>query len=164
VYDVGCGDGRVLIQMASKSIPAENSQSNYSSQNDDKLHHCHQFIGIEISQSRAEEARNNIEKARMDKLISNHVKVEIICANALEVDYSPATVVFLYLVPRGLRLIQPVLRSDTENNSLAIQKQQRPKRIISYMNPIEKETTIRKEYCKVGNVEGAAFPIYLYHI
>jgi hypothetical protein len=45
------------------------------------------------------------EKARVDKLISNHIKVDVICDNALEA--------------RGLRLIQPVLRRDTENNSLA---------------------------------------------
>jgi hypothetical protein len=32
------------------------------------------------------------------------------------------------------------------------------------MNPIEKETITRKEYCKVGNVEEAVFPIYLYHL
>jgi hypothetical protein len=104
------------------------------------------------------------EKVRVDKLISNHIKVDVICDNALDVDYSIATLVFLFLVQRGSRLIQPVLRRDTENNSLAIQKQQRPKRIISYMNPIEKETITRKEYCKVGNVEEAVFPIYLYHL
>jgi hypothetical protein len=104
------------------------------------------------------------EKVRVDKLISNNIKVDVICDNALDVDYSIATLVFLYLVQRGSRLIQPVLRRDTENNSLAIQKQQRPKRIISYMNPIEKETITRKAYCKVGNVEEAVFPIYLYHL
>jgi hypothetical protein len=72
----------------------------------------------------------------VDKLISNHIKVDVICDNALEVDYSLATVMFLYLVPRAC--------FNTENNSLAIQKQQRHKRIISYMNPIKKETIIRK--------------------
>lgn len=52
--------------------------------------------------------------------------------------------------------------SDHAIQSGPIQK--KPKRIITYMNPIENEPIVKKEYCKVGNVEGAAFPIYLYHI
>ena len=78
--------------------------------NQQQHHYCHQFVGIEISSSRADEARSNIHQARIDGLIPSHVTIDIQCSNALEVDYSRATVVFLYLVPRGLRLIQPILR------------------------------------------------------
>ena len=199
MYDVGCGDGRVLIQMASKSIPVGSTFNASSSSSSDiarnsQHHYCHQFIGIEISPERAEEARANIQHAKHNNLIGQHVSVEIKCVNALQVDYTDATVIFLYLVPRGLRLIRPILWSHFTNpeivghkttdsrdheadceshsnniNSNARQQQhqnyrQRPKRIISYMNPIENEVIVRKELCKVGNVEGAAFPIYLYHL
>ncbi|KAL7521799.1 hypothetical protein ACHAWX_006481 [Stephanocyclus meneghinianus] len=198
VYDVGCGDGRVLIQMASKSIPVGSTFDASSSSNDiasnSQHHHCHQFIGIEISPERAEQARANVQHAKHNNLIGHHVSVEIKCVNALEVDYTDATVIFLYLVPRGLRLIRPILRShftnpeivgnkathsrdheaDSESqssniNSNARQKQDhnnrhRPRRVITYMNPIENEVIVRKELCKVGNIHGAAFPIYLYHL
>ncbi|KAL3799476.1 hypothetical protein HJC23_013931 [Cyclotella cryptica] len=40
---------------------------------------------------------------------------------------------------------------------------QRSRRVVTYMNPIENKVVVKKELCKVGNVEGAAFPIYLYH-
>ena len=200
MYDVGCGDGRVLIQMACQSIQLDltatphrpsrddtnsNGQCNGTNHhhNQQQHHYCHQFVGIEISSSRADEARSNIHQARIDGLIPSHVTIDIRCSNALEVDYSRATVVFLYLVPRGLRLIQPILRDgkkesmedpydldgggETINNTVdsqLTQQRHKPRRIISYMNPMEGWTVVRKEYCKVGNVEGAAFPIFLYHL
>mmetsp|Transcript_11423 Transcript_11423/g.19792 ORF Transcript_11423/g.19792 Transcript_11423/m.19792 type:complete len:288 (+) Transcript_11423:133-996(+) len=161
VYDVGCGDGRVLIQMAAMSLPLPlpssstsssveamegdeevvvdasstessspistdvvanvNSDTNIDSANNNKAqhHHCHHFIGIEISPGRAAEARNNIQNAQQQQqIIPPHVTIEIVCANALDttiVDYSKATVIFLYLVPRGLRLIQPLVWPKKED-------------------------------------------------
>lgn len=201
MYDVGCGDGRVLIQMASKSsIPSDSPTPPHPSRDDtinhahdrncngsnrqQQQHQCRRFVGIEISSSRADEARSNIDTARSDGLIPSHVSIEIRCGNALEVDYRDATVIFLYLVPRGLRLIRAVLdpSKDNDNGSdsggggggpldntdsrtvLQRPKKQKPRRIISYMNPMEGWPVARKEYCKVGNVEGAAFPIFLYHL
>jgi len=73
-------------------------------------HHCRKFIGIEISPERALEAQTNIQNARQSKLVPEHVSIEIRCMNALEVNYAhDATVCFLYLVPRGLRLMKPLL-------------------------------------------------------
>lgn len=193
VYDVGCGDGRVLIQMASRSIPLDSNAEHSSVNQQQQWHHCRRFVGIEISPPRAQEARENIERAKRDGALPSHVDIDIRVDNALNVDYTEATVVFLYLVPRGLRLIRPVLwdESDADDANVAdgstgkdannleskdanhnvqhinlqqTQQQTIPRRIISYMNPIEGESIVKKEYCKVGNVEGAAFPIYLYHI
>ena len=164
VYDVGCGDGRVLIQMASLSC-------------------CKHFVGIEISQERADEASTNIQKAKESSTISSDVTMTIICANALDttlIDYSKATVIFLYLVPRGLRLIKNIVWPEASGEPATQQddvndKQQtvnttseditdtKQRRIITYMSPFENKTYIRKEYCKVEHQEGAAWPVFLYH-
>jgi len=91
-YDVGCGDGRVLIHLA-QTTP------------------CRHFVGIEIDRDRAEEARAAVRNANLDP----SVKVEIRCENALVSDYADATAVFLYLIPRGLRLIRPLLLRGRES-------------------------------------------------
>ena len=153
VYDVGCGDGRVLIQMAALSILPDDNALSSSANNGDKndavvleesvgehtsssddadksnkqhqpsqtkqqqqpqyqYHHCKHFIGIEISADRAIDARRNVRTAYETELIPAHVVIEIICGNALDttlIDYTKATVIFLYLVPRGLRLIKDIV-------------------------------------------------------
>jgi len=91
-YDVGCGDGRVLIHLAQTTS-------------------CRHFVGIEIDRERAEEARVAVRNAHLDP----SVKVEIRCENALTSDYADATAVFLYLIPRGLRLIKPLLLRGRES-------------------------------------------------
>ena len=174
VYDVGCGDGRVLIQMASLSC-------------------CKHFVGIEISQERADEAIDNVQKAQEMNVITSDVTITIICANALDttiIDYSKATVIFLYLVPRGLRLIKDIVwpeesgepttqqddttdeqtinsNSKTSTQSTTTSEEDitnttKQRRIITYMSPFENTPYLRKEYCKVEHQEGAAWPIFLY--
>ena len=150
MYDIGCGDGRVLIEMASRSIPYTNEEYDSAQHCEDdqtksnennnteatssiqqsspsssspvaatttstsQQHYCTKFIGIDISPERVTEARNNIQKARTSAHIPPHVSIEIICGNALDtdnvdIDYTDATMIFLYLVPRGLRLIKPLV-------------------------------------------------------
>ena len=101
VYDVGCGDGRVLLTLALSSPPGTT------------------FFGIEIDADRAREAEINISagllaagqtNAYYDVVSSaSRPRVTVECRNAMDVDYSAATAVFLYLVPRGLRIFKPVL-------------------------------------------------------
>jgi hypothetical protein len=62
-------------------------------------------IGVEISNERVQE----IQKVVTSKSLSD--RLSIILGNALEQDYSSATAIFLYLVPRGLRLILPLLKA-----------------------------------------------------
>jgi len=109
VYDVGCGDGRVLIQMAALSVVLPNNNSdhhdepssssehhmidNKESQSSSSVsftngthhHHCKHFVGIEISSDRANEARQNIQNAYESNQIPKHVSIQIICGNALDV-------------------------------------------------------------------------------
>ena len=105
VYDVGCGDGRVLIQMAALSVALphdksdhhdeqsssehhmiDNKESGQSSStsftNATNHHHCKHFVGIEISSDRANEARQNIQNAYESNQIPKHVSIQIICGNA----------------------------------------------------------------------------------
>ena len=54
---------------------------------------------------RAAEARNKVREAGLEHLVAIRV------GNALEADFSEATAIFLYLVPRGLRIMLPLLRA-----------------------------------------------------
>ena len=174
--------------MASRSIPfssdgsseeTSNNSTTSSQQSSPTHHYCKQFIGIEISPERAEEARSNIRHAQETNQIPSHVSIEIICANALDtdlIDYSRATVIFLYLVPRGLRLIKPIVwpkedapvtndddQTTSQNDSIIRQKSSKCRRVITYMSPFEDEEYVRKELCNVDHQVGAAWPVYLYH-
>eukprot|EP00550_Attheya_septentrionalis_P007323 CAMPEP_0198294024 /NCGR_PEP_ID=MMETSP1449-20131203/20129_1 /TAXON_ID=420275 /ORGANISM="Attheya septentrionalis, Strain CCMP2084" /LENGTH=165 /DNA_ID=CAMNT_0043993831 /DNA_START=118 /DNA_END=612 /DNA_ORIENTATION=- len=150
VYDVGCGDGRVLIHLASNTD-------------------CRHLIGIEIDADRAEEARRNVVT---NEMMTNHHKntstnssttccITIECKNALHVDYSDATVVFLYLVPRGLRLIKPLLLQQQQPHQMnASDKQTKGQgilRVITYMSPFLDETPVAKELVNVPHQKGAAW-------
>jgi SAM-dependent methyltransferase len=71
VYDLGCGDGRIVIAAARK-------------------HGC-QAIGLDIDPRRVEEASKNVERSRLAKL------VEIRTQDLFTADLRKATVVMLYL-------------------------------------------------------------------
>jgi hypothetical protein len=78
---------------------------------------------------------------------------QIVCGNALEQDYSQGTVFYLYLVPRGLRLILPILKAIPH-----------PIRVITYMAPFpESEIPITQIKCTPANQPEAMWPLYLYH-
>ena len=168
LYDVGCGDGRVIIHLASTTP-------------------CRRFVGIEIDEDRAKEAQTNVEQATLLGQIPEGVSIVIRRENALEVDYSEATAVFLYLVPRGLRLIKPILlqrpnarqnqesgnsgsnggnatttTTTTTNTDDTIAADQL--RVVTYMAGFAYERYTKKELCTVDHQEGAAWPIYLYHL
>ena len=164
LYDVGCGDGRVIIHLASTTP-------------------CRRFVGIEIDEDRAKEAQTNVEQATLLGQIPEGVSIVIRRENALEVDYSEATAVFLYLVPRGLRLIKPILlqrpnarqnqesgnsgsnggnATTTTSTDDAIAADQL--RVVTYMAGFADERYTKKELCTVDHQEGAAWPIYLYHL
>lgn len=148
VCDVGCGDGRVLIQWASKqTLPVT-------------------FIGLEIDLERTQEAQTNVKQAYAHGLIPSHVKVTIHCANALEAShlYQDVTVFFLYLIPRGLRLLYPLLKHILELRGKESDGQQVPLKVITYMAPLPNESYIAKEECRVNHQPGAAWPLYLYHL
>jgi SAM-dependent methyltransferase len=72
VYDLGSGDGRIVITAAKKGARA---------------------IGFDIDGDLVKESRENIRKAGLEKL------AEIKQQDILTVDLSPATVVTMYLLP-----------------------------------------------------------------
>jgi cyclopropane fatty-acyl-phospholipid synthase-like methyltransferase len=78
LYDLGCGDGRLVVAAAKEfGLRA---------------------VGVEIDAQRAQLAASKAAKAGVDHLVTIH------CANALEFDVPrDATIVFLFLIDRGLR-------------------------------------------------------------
>jgi SAM-dependent methyltransferase len=79
LYDLGCGDGRIVVTAARK----------YGARG----------TGIDINPQRIEEARSNAKSAGVED------KVQFRVGNLFEADVSPATVVTLYLLPNvNLRL------------------------------------------------------------
>ncbi len=86
VYDLGSGDGRIVITAAKKyGVHA---------------------VGFEIDPRLIRESRNNVLKAGVQDL------VEIRQENILQADLSAATVVTLYLFPKANRLLRPRLLSQ----------------------------------------------------
>jgi SAM-dependent methyltransferase len=80
VYDLGCGDGRIVVTAAKKFG-------------------C-QAKGFDIDPQRVKESRENVSKNEVEGLVT------IEKADIFELDLSPASVVTLYLLPRlNVRLI-----------------------------------------------------------
>mmetsp|Transcript_11706 Transcript_11706/g.15177 ORF Transcript_11706/g.15177 Transcript_11706/m.15177 type:complete len:179 (-) Transcript_11706:69-605(-) len=127
VYDIGCGDGRFLVQCA--------------------LQTGAQSIGVEIEESRIQEARKCIADEGVEDL------VHVYQGNALDMNYESATVVFLYLIPRGLRKILPIL-----------QKIPHPIRVVTYMSPFEGMEPTETLKLTPEHQKEAEWPLFLYHL
>ena len=112
---------------------------------------AHEVIGVEINEERASAAANEIQALGL------HPRASMICGNALEQDYSSGTCFYLYLVPRGLRIILPLLRAAANGKFI---------RIITYMSPFEdaeiKPVSVFK--CSTAQHEEAQWPLFLYYI
>ena len=83
VYDLGCGDGRIVIA-AARDFGARG-------------------VGIDIDPQRIAEANANAEQAGVQHL------VEFIEQDAMETDVSDATVVTLYLLSSSNARLRPIL-------------------------------------------------------
>jgi len=86
VYDLGCGDGRIVIAAAKR--------------------YGVKGVGIDINPERVLEARANARKAGIEAL----VKFDI--GDVFEVDFSAATVVMMYLLPDLNQRLRPKLWKD----------------------------------------------------
>ena len=86
VYDIGCGDGRIVIA-AAKRFGARG-------------------VGIEIDPERVRESRENAAEAMVGHLVT------FICGDATKADISGATVVTLYLLPESNALFRPKLEKE----------------------------------------------------
>jgi len=83
VYDLGCGDGRILITAAQK----------YSAKG----------VGVEMSRDIYEKTAAHIKSMGLDG------KIQVIHGNALHTDLSPADVVTLYFLTSSNERLKPLL-------------------------------------------------------
>jgi trans-aconitate methyltransferase len=83
LYDLGCGDGRIVITAARR--------------------HGARAVGIDLNPQRIDEAKANARDAGVAD------RVEFRVANLFETDVSPASVVTLYLLPDINRKLRPRL-------------------------------------------------------
>lgn len=84
VFDLGCGDGRVLIAAARK----------YGARG----------VGVELQQGVVEEAWSRVADHDLEE------KITILCQDFMETDLSEATLVILYLTERTLHALSDKLQ------------------------------------------------------
>ena len=97
VYDLGSGDGRLVVTAAKK--------------------HGARGVGIDIDPARIAEGRANAKQAGVEHL------VEFRQQDALEVDLSPATVVTLYLLSSSNVKLRPRLVSQLKPGARVVSHQ-----------------------------------------
>ncbi|MBA2962598.1 methyltransferase domain-containing protein [Ramlibacter sp. MAH-25] len=83
VYDLGCGDGRIVITAARR--------------------HGARGVGIDLNPQRIDDARTNARQAG----VGDRVQFQV--ADLFEADLAPASVVTLYLLPDLNRRLRPRL-------------------------------------------------------
>lgn len=86
VYDLGCGDGRMVIQAAKRFGT--------------------RGVGVDLDPARIKEARANAKAAGVDKLVTFSV------GDMFEADIREADVVLLYLLPELNRRLKPKLFAE----------------------------------------------------
>jgi len=86
VYDLGCGDGRMVIAAAKKLGT--------------------RGVGIDLDPARIKEARANAKAQGVDNLVTFRV------ADLFDIDLREATVVMLYLLPEVNRRLKPKLFAE----------------------------------------------------
>jgi SAM-dependent methyltransferase len=94
VYDLGSGDGAIIIRAAKK--------------------YGVRGVGIEIDAGLVEKARNNAFREKVEHLVEFRVQ------DALTVDVSPATVVTLYMLPEFNAKLRPILDRQLKPGSRVV--------------------------------------------
>ena len=101
-------------------------------------------------------AMNKIKE--MGENISQRCKM--IVNNALHEDYTNGTAFFLYLVPRGLRIILPILKNLANSKQIIL-------RCVTYMSPFPSNDGVKLiEINKISTSShpDAKWPLYTYNI
>ncbi len=91
VYDIGCGDGRIVITAAQK----------YGARG----------VGVDYDPERIRESKANAKTAGVEN------KVQFLQQDAMTVDYSPATVVTMYLLTTSNLKLRPILTKELKPGS-----------------------------------------------
>ena len=94
LYDIGCGDGRIVITAARR----------YGARG----------VGIDIDKAMIEESERNARAAGVER------QVKFLCLDATKADISEATVVSLYLLPESNALMRPILDAQLRPRSRVV--------------------------------------------
>jgi cyclopropane fatty-acyl-phospholipid synthase-like methyltransferase len=94
IYDLGSGDGRIIIQAAKR--------------------YGVKGVGIEIDAELVQKAKDNAFKEKVGHL------VEFRLQDALTVDVSPATIVTLYMLPEFNAKLRPILEKQLKPGSRVV--------------------------------------------
>lgn len=94
VYDLGCGDGRIVIAAAKK----------YGARG----------VGVDLDPQRIEESNTAAKEAGVEGL------VEFRFQDAMKVDLSSATVVTIYLLPESNEILRPMLEKQLKPGAMVV--------------------------------------------
>lgn len=94
IYDLGSGDGRIVIRAAKK----------YGARG----------VGIEIDPGLVQKARDHAFREKVDHLVEFRVQ------DALTVDVSPATVITLYMLPEFNAMLRPIFDKQLRPGSRVV--------------------------------------------
>lgn len=94
VYDIGCGDGRIVVMAAEK----------YGARG----------VGIDIDPVRIEEAKENARSANVEHLLRFYL------GDATTMNFSEATVVALYLLPESNAILRPMFDEQLKSGALVV--------------------------------------------
>jgi SAM-dependent methyltransferase len=121
VYDLGCGDGRIVIAAAKK----------YGARG----------VGVDIDPQRIKESNENARQAGVTD------RVKFIQQDLFEMDFSEATVVALYLLPSLNLKLRPKLLRDLKPGSRIVSfafdmGDWKPEKVVTIPADFEKELTV----------------------
>lgn len=94
LYDLGCGDGRIVVHAAKK----------YGARG----------VGIDIDPIRIEESNANAKEEDVESL------VEFRLGDVMKVDLSEATVITIYLLPESNEILRPLLEKFLKEGTLVV--------------------------------------------
>ena len=99
VCDIGCGDGRIILRWAVLLSEA------LSARGEPEMAETISFRGIDIDSDRIREATHTAEGLKSSGKILPGIQIDFVCKNAMEsgAHFRDATVIFMYLIPRGLK-------------------------------------------------------------
>ena len=86
MFDLGSGDGRIVLMAASKFKA--------------------KATGVELDASLARQSAEEIRRRGLDKT------ADVIHGDILKQDYSSADVITAYLLPQAMQLVRPIWRSN----------------------------------------------------
>ncbi|MBI3895308.1 MAG: class I SAM-dependent methyltransferase [Acidobacteria bacterium] len=94
VYDLGSGDGRVVVLAAQK----------YGAKS----------VGVELDRGLARESTEKVQELKLESLVT------IIEGDLLKTDLKPATVVTVYLLPSANEQLRPILEKDLASGTRVV--------------------------------------------